>query len=62
MVFYYSQKKLFVLDLGKAILAVVCTPSVDLSLLRMTANVVRTEWDDDPKVQTFLDKNNLDRN
>jgi predicted regulator of Ras-like GTPase activity (Roadblock/LC7/MglB family) len=61
MVFYFSQKKLFVLELEKAILTVVCTPSVDLSLLRMTTNVVRTEWDDDPKVQTFLDKNNLAR-
>jgi predicted regulator of Ras-like GTPase activity (Roadblock/LC7/MglB family) len=61
MVFDFSQRRLFILDLEKAILVVVGTPSVDLSLLRMTANVVRTEWDDDPKVQTFLAKNNLAR-
>ena len=61
MVFHYSQKKLFILDLEKAILGVVCTPSVDISLLRMTANVVITDWESDQKVQSFLEKNNLER-
>jgi predicted regulator of Ras-like GTPase activity (Roadblock/LC7/MglB family) len=61
MVFHFSQKKFLVIDLEKAILAVVCTPSVDLSLLRMTVNVVCTGWDEDPKVQTYLEKNNLER-
>ena len=61
MVFHFSQKKFLVIDLEKAVLAVVCTPSVDLSLLRMTVNVIRTGWDEDPKVQTYLEKNNLER-
>jgi predicted regulator of Ras-like GTPase activity (Roadblock/LC7/MglB family) len=61
IVFHYAQKKLFVVDLEDAILAVVCTPSVDISLLRMSVNVVRTGWDDDPKVQTLLKKNSLER-
>ena len=61
MVFHYSQRNLFVLDLGKAILGVVCTPSVDISLLRMTANVVITGWEGDQKVQTLLDNNYLER-
>ena len=61
LVFHYSQKKLFVLDLEKAILGVVCTPSVDISLLRMTANVVITGWEADNKVQTILQKNYLER-
>jgi hypothetical protein len=61
VVFHYAQKKLFVVDLEKAILAVVCTPSVDVSLLRMTINVVRTNWEDDTKVQTSLKKNYLER-
>ena len=61
MVFHYSQKKLFVIDLEKAILTVVCTPSVDISLLRMTVNVIRTGWDSDEKVQKALEKNYLER-
>jgi len=61
MVFHYSQRKLFVLDLEKAILGVVCTPSVDISLLRMTANVVITEWEGDKKVQGLLKENYLER-
>ncbi len=60
-VFHYSKKKLFVVDLENAILVVICTPSVDLSLLRMTINVVRAGWDDDPKVQTLLKKNYVER-
>lgn len=60
-VFHYTQKKLFVVDLENAILVVVCTPSVDISLLRMTVNVVRAGWDDDPKVQTTLQKNFVER-
>jgi predicted regulator of Ras-like GTPase activity (Roadblock/LC7/MglB family) len=60
-VFHYSKKKLFVVDLENAILAVVCTPSVDISLLRMTVNVVRAGWDENPKVQTLLKKNYVER-
>ena len=61
IVFHYAQKKLFIVDLEKAFLTVVCTPSVDLSLLRMTINVVRTNWDDDTKVQTLLNNNYMER-
>jgi len=57
-VLHYSQKKLFVQDMEKAFLVVICTPSVDISLLRMTVNVVRTNWDGDDKVQKQL-RNNL---
>jgi len=56
-VFHYSERKLFVLDLEKAFLVVICTPSVDVSLLRMTVNIVRTSWDGDEKVQKQLQKN-----
>ena len=61
IVFHYSQKKLFVIDLEKAILVVVCTPSVDISLLRMTINVTRSAWEDDPKVQSQLQKQYQER-
>ncbi len=60
-VFHYSDKRLFVVDLEKAILAVICTPSVDISLLRMTVNVVRTQWEDDAKIQQALMDNFLAR-
>lgn len=39
-VLHYSERIIFVLDLEKAFLVVICTPSVDISLLRMTVNVV----------------------
>ena len=61
MVFHYSQKKLFLIDLEKAILVVVCTASVDISLLRMTINVIRTGWDSDKSVQKVLEGNYLER-
>jgi len=61
MTFHFSQRVLLVVDLEKAILTVVCTPGVDLPLLRMTVNVVRTDWDEDEKVQRYLEKNFLER-
>ncbi len=60
-VIYYSQKKLFVLDLEQAIMVIICTPSVDISLLRMTANVIVTNWQGDPKVQKQLKKHFVER-
>jgi hypothetical protein len=56
VVLHYAQRKLFVLDLEKVILVVICTPSVDISLLRMTTNVVVTNWQTDPKIQKQLKK------
>ena len=61
VVFHYAEKKLFIVDLERAILGVVCTSSVDVSMLRMTVNVVRTNWEDDAKVQASLKKNFLER-
>ena len=62
VVFHYSEKKLFALDLEKAFLIVICTPSVDVSLLRMTVNIVRTNWEGDEKVQKQLQNNLVERN
>ena len=50
-VLHYSEKKLFVLDLEKAFLVVICTPSIDIPLLRMTVNIVLSRWESDPKIQ-----------
>ena len=60
-VVHYSQKKIFVLDLEQLILVVICTPSVDISLLRMTANVVLTNWQADPKIQKQFKSNFVER-
>ncbi len=60
-VLYYSQKKLFIVDLEKAVLVVICTSSVDISLLRMIVNGIRMQWDGDVKVQKLLQKNFTER-
>lgn len=60
-VLYYSERKIFLLDLEKAILVVFCTPSVDISLLRMTVNLVLANWEDDSKVQKIFQNNRVDR-
>jgi len=60
-VLHYSDRILFCLDLGKAFLIVICTPSVDISLLRMTVNVILSRWEGDPKVQKVFQNNFIDR-
>ena len=60
-VLYYSQKKLFIVVLEKAVLVVICTPSVDIFMLRMIVNGVRMRWDGDKKVQKLLQKNFIER-
>jgi len=60
-VLHYSEKKLIVMDLEKAFLLVICTPSIDISLLRMTVNVVRANWDSDAEVQKQLQDSFVER-
>ena len=60
-VLYYEERKVFVQDLEKALLVVFCTPSVDISLLRMTVNLVLANWEDDPKVQKIFQDNLVER-
>ncbi|MCJ7733637.1 MAG: hypothetical protein MUP11_03720, partial [Anaerolineales bacterium] len=55
-VIHYSERKIFVLDLEQAVLVVFCSPSVDISLLRMSINVVTTRWLSDNKIQKQLKK------
>lgn len=50
-ILHYSEKKLFVLDLEKVFLVVICTPSIDIPLLRMTINIILSRWESDPKIQ-----------
>jgi predicted regulator of Ras-like GTPase activity (Roadblock/LC7/MglB family) len=60
-VVHFQQRKLFVLDLEKAILIVLCNPSIDISLLRMTINVMITRWKADSKIQKQLKANFVER-
>jgi predicted regulator of Ras-like GTPase activity (Roadblock/LC7/MglB family) len=50
MVFFYQQKHLFVLDLKKVVMIVFCTPKIDISLLRMSINVVTSRWEGEQKI------------
>lgn len=60
-VLHYSEKLLFVLDLKQAFLVVICTPSIDISLLRMTVNVVLSRWEGDSKVQKVFQNEFVER-
>ncbi len=54
VVFHFRDRKVLALDLKQAVLIVICTPSVDIPLLRMSVNVVLARWVDDAKVQKQL--------
>ncbi len=60
-VLHYEQRKIFVMDLKKAFLVVFCTPSADISLLRMTVNLVLANWEDDPQVQKTFQAHLVER-
>lgn len=61
VVVHFQQKKLFILDLEQAILIVLCNPGVDISLLRMTINLMITRWEADRKIQKQLKANFVER-
>jgi predicted regulator of Ras-like GTPase activity (Roadblock/LC7/MglB family) len=61
VILHYQDRKIFMQDLEKALLVVICTPSVDVSLLRLSVSVVLTRWAGDPKVQKTLQRYIVDR-
>jgi predicted regulator of Ras-like GTPase activity (Roadblock/LC7/MglB family) len=61
VVLHYKQRKLYAVDIQQALLIVVCTPSVDIPLLRMSVNVVLAGWQNDPKVKKKLEKAFIER-
>ena len=61
IVLHYKQRKVFAVDIKQALLIVICTPSVDVPLLRMSINVVLARWQSDPKVQKQFEKGFVDR-
>ena len=61
MVFYFEQHRLYILDLEKAVLIVFCTPSIDISLLRMTINVTTSGWKEDKGIKKIFEDNFVER-
>jgi predicted regulator of Ras-like GTPase activity (Roadblock/LC7/MglB family) len=61
VVLHYTQRKVFAVDIQQALLIVICTPSVDIALLRMSVNVVLARWQGDPKIQKQFGKAFVER-
>lgn len=61
VVLHYTQRKVFAVDIKQAVLIVICTPSVDIPLLRMSVNVVLARWQGDPKTQKQFQKAFVER-
>jgi predicted regulator of Ras-like GTPase activity (Roadblock/LC7/MglB family) len=61
VVFHYQDRKILVIDLEQAVLIVICTPSVDIPLLRMSVNVVVSRWKSEPAVQKDFRKHFVER-
>ena len=52
--FTYDGARLVARDLGNAVLVVLCEPQVEISMLRLTLNVVTARWKKDSSVQERL--------
>jgi len=61
VVIYFQQRRLFILDLQQALLVVIGDPRVDISLLRMTVNILTTSWESDANIQKQLIMNYEER-
>ena len=54
--FTYDTWRLFVRDLGPAMILVVCHPNVDMATLRMTVDMTIVRWRKDNNIQKRLSK------
>lgn len=52
--YVFERSRVVLKDLEKAVLVVICQLEVDISLLRLTMNVVMNQWDESPQVRKFL--------
>jgi predicted regulator of Ras-like GTPase activity (Roadblock/LC7/MglB family) len=57
----YDTWRLFAHDIGDAVLFVVAQPSVDIAMVRMTADVVTATWQKDPAARKRLQKHRSER-
>lgn len=59
--FVYNTWRLFARDLKPGIVCVVCRPNADMSLVRMTVDMVAIAWRDDPQVSRRLQQRQVSR-
>lgn len=59
--FIYQGSRLVVRDLGHSALIVICDSGLDISLLRMTVNVVTSRWEQDEKIRKELESHAVSR-
>lgn len=57
----YSSWRLLAQDIGDAVLFVITQPSLDMAIVRMTADVVTAAWKKDPAAQKRLQKHRAER-
>lgn len=59
--FYFEHNQVLTRDLEQAVLYVICKPAINISLLRMTTNVVLSRWKKSPDVKKTLKKHAVSR-
>mgnify|MGYP001400319727 CR=1 FL=1 len=59
--FAYDRWRLLAQDIGNAVLFVVCQPEADMSIVRMSADVVIAGWRKDPAAQKRLQRVSIER-
>jgi len=59
--FFFDHNQILAWDLDQAVLYAICQPSINLSLLRMTTNVVLNQWKKAPDVIKTLKKHTVGR-
>lgn len=59
--FSYDRWRLLAQDIGEAVLFVVCQPEADMSIVRMSADVVVAGWRKDANAQKRLQRASIER-
>jgi hypothetical protein len=59
--FCYDRWRLLAQDIGEAVLFVVCHPEADMSIVRMSADVIVAGWKGDPSAQKRLQRTRVER-
>lgn len=57
----FARWRVFFRDLNQALLVLICNPAVDMSMVRLTLNVIVEDWRDDRRVQGYLSRHEVDR-
>ena len=57
----YANRRVYVKDLEKVVLVLICNESVDMSLVRLSLNVITQSWKENKQVQRFMKKHHRER-